>query len=66
MKKIIYANNNKVIDLTNYMGDKDQVIEYNIYFLFKRQSISFMVEYWKFKIDTLSIKSMEKILPINS
>ena len=45
-------SNNKVIDLTNYGGDNDQVIEYNIYILFKRQSISFMVEHWKFKIDT--------------
>lgn len=83
-------NNNKLIDLTNIKNndDDDHIIEYNIYILFKRQFISFIVEHWKFRIDTSksqelnefykkrikkklltfyrSIKSMERILPINS
>ena len=45
-------NNNKYIDLVNFKNNNNHIIEYNIYILFKRQFISFMVEHWKFKIDT--------------
>ena len=81
-------NNNKYTDLNNYDKNNEHIIEYNIYILFNRKYISFMVEHWKFKIDTSksqelnefyknrikkklitfyrSIKSMQKILPINN
>ena len=83
------TQNNKLIDLIkikNSNKENSHIFEFNIFILFKRGSISFIVEHWKFKIDTTpsesnelnedrikrklltfyrSIKSLEKILPLN-
>ena len=83
------TENNKLIDLIkikNSNKENTHIFEFNIYILFKRGSISFIVEHWKFKIDTTpsesnvlnedrikrklltfyrSIKSLERILPLN-
>ena len=86
------TNSNKLVDLPHMEKDDENpyIYEINLFILFKRQSISFIVEHWKFKIDTSkaakyelkddskkkikrklltffkSIKSSEKILPLNS
>jgi len=46
-------NSNKLVDLPNIEKDKENpyIYEINLFILFKRQSISFIVEHWKFKID---------------
>ena len=83
------TQNDKLIDLIkikNSNKEKTHIFEFNLYFLFKRGPISFIVEHWKFKIDTTpsesnklnedrikrklltfyrSIKSLERILPLN-
>lgn len=47
------TNSNKLVDLPNMEKDKENpyIYEINLFILFKRQSISFIVEHWKFKID---------------
>ena len=86
------TNSDKLVDLPNMEKDKENpyIYEINLFILFKRQSISFIAEHWKFKIDVSkaaknelkddskpkikrklltffkSIKSLEKILPLNS
>ena len=86
------TNSDKLVDLPNMEKDKENpyIYEINLFILFKRKSISFIVEHWKFKIDISkaakneltddskqkikrklltffkSIKSLEKILPLNS
>ena len=83
------TSDNKLIDLIKMQNNNKEnthIFEFNIYFLFKRGSIAFIVEHWKFKIDSTpsesnalnedrikrklltfyrSIKSLEKILPLN-
>ena len=46
-------NSNKLVDLPDIEKDKENpyIYEINLFILFKRQSISFIVEHWKFKID---------------
>lgn len=49
------TNNNKYIDLTKIQDNNKKdphIFEYNIYILYKKQNISFIVEHWKFKIDS--------------
>ena len=49
------TNNNKYIDLTQTQDNNQQdshIFELNIYILYKKQNISFIVEHWKFKIDS--------------
>lgn len=87
------TNNNKYVDLTQFQNENQEnphIYELNIYILFKRQYISFIVEHWKLKIDSTqsqfnelttifknrikkklitfyrSIKTIQKILPLNS
>ena len=86
------TNNNKYVDLAKFQNENQQnphIYELNIYIIFKRENISFIVEHWKLKIDSTqsqfnelttnfknrikkklltlcrSIKTMEKILPLN-
>lgn len=85
-------NSNKLVDLPNIEKDKENpyIYDINLFILFKRQGLSFIVEHWKFKIDISrsaknelkdsskkniqkklltffrSIKSLEKVLPLNS
>ena len=57
------TNNNKIIDLSQIEIKTDSKIphiyEINIYVTFKRNDILFIVEHWKFKIDTSDFKSNE-------
>ena len=49
------TSKNKLIDLIQLKKNNKEnshIFEFNIYILFKRGSISFIVEHWKFKIDT--------------
>ena len=48
------TNSNKLVDLPKMEKDDENphIYEINLFILFKRQSISFIVEHWKFKIDT--------------
>ena len=56
------TNNNKYIDLTQTQDNNQQdshIFELNIYILYKKQSISFIVEHWKFKIDSTPSQNNE-------
>lgn len=47
------TNNNKYIDLTQIQDNNlPNIFELNIYVLYKKQNISFIVEHWRFKIDS--------------
>ena len=49
------TSNNKYIDLTQIQNNSKQdshIFEFNIYIIYKKENISFIVEHWKFKIDT--------------
>ncbi len=57
------TNNNKLIDLSQIEiktdSENSRIYEINIYVFFKRNDILFIVEHWKFKIDTSNCKGNE-------